>query len=67
MAWSKRWTSSVRNPPPSVPLLLISRCLLFVALSTLSGYTLTLENLEESYDQKLSDVHLEKEAADSGG
>ena len=39
----------------------ISRCLVFLALSALHGYALTLGELEKSYEQKLSDVRLEKE------
>jgi hypothetical protein len=36
-------------------------CLLFAALSALGSHALTLEELEKSYEQKLSDVRLEKE------
>ena len=39
----------------------ILRCLLFLALSALHGHALTLEELEKSYEQKLSDIRLEKE------
>jgi hypothetical protein len=39
----------------------ILRCLVFLALSALHGFALTLEELEKSYEQKLSDVRLEKE------
>ncbi len=39
----------------------ISHILLFVVFSALSGHALTLEELEKSYEQKLSEVRLEKE------
>lgn len=39
----------------------ILRYLLFLALSAWHGYALTLDELEKSYEQKLSDVRLEKE------
>ena len=39
----------------------ISHTLLFVVFSALSGHALTLEELEKSYEQKLSDIRLEKE------
>lgn len=42
-------------------LFVIFHCLLFVAFSALGSHALTLEELEKSYDQKLSDVRLEKE------
>ncbi len=39
----------------------ITHALLFVAFSALGGHALTLEELEKSYEQKLSEVRLEKE------
>ena len=39
----------------------IFHSLIFVVIAALSGHALTLEELEKSYEQKLSDVRLEKE------
>lgn len=49
------------SPTSVSPQSVIFRSLLFLALSALGCHALTLEELEKSYDQKQSDVRLEKE------